>query len=355
LRYWLSTWARVNSQDYRHNLRIVRALLLVLVSLLLWPAAVSAETPAEYRAALEEAVQSAVVALSALPAEASLAEYPALRQALLRLESIDHVTGDSGANATIDNRGLVKRFLSNRDEGLRAYDSLRQLVRFLETSVQQGDWTKEVDTRLALDKVLGQPEFRSTPGPISRLLDGLRTPLFRWLEELFAGLKGMFPHTSIPLLPGAGLGLVLLVTFFLLAGGLAIFTIAFFVFTWRRAGQNMARYAALQPASAGEHKDARTAQLSAQRAADEGDYRRAIHFLYLWAILHLVEHSRLRYDRSQTNREQLRALAGGGEIPALLRSVVDAFDHIWYGHTACTATEYGHLRSTVERIVSATK
>lgn len=328
---------------------MARLLLVLLAPLLLWPAVVSAETPDEYRVALAEALRAAEAARSALPSNASLAEHPPLRLALSRLESIDRVKSAPGVEIEIDNHALVKHLQGSRDEGRKALESLRGLLAALDASAQKTGWNNGSDARAALDEVLARPEFHGgdVGNPVGRFLDELRSRLFRWLESLF-------PSLSLPQLPGVDLGKPFELVFWLIAGVLILFTLAFFAFTWRSARLNLARYAALQSRTVKQLDDAKTARLAAQQAADQGDYRLAVHYLYLWAILHLAERSRLRYDRSLTNREQIRALAEGGEIVDLLQLAVDTFDRIWYGHAPCAEAEYGQFRSTVERIVGVT-
>lgn len=323
---------------------MVRAVLLVLAALLIWPTAVWAETAAEYRSALVETAEAAGAALSTLPTDASLANHPPLRYALARLESIDLVTTESHASVVVDNRVLIARLRGSREQGVQAYDSLRQLIEALDSVVEQVERPDGADARAALDTILARPEFGSATGnPIARFLDDLRTSIFRWLEGLFTGVG----------LPGLDLAGPLEVLFWLFAGALIIFSMIFFGFTWRNARQNLARYAALPSRTVIEREDARTAQLAAQRAADAGDYRLAIHYLYLWAVLHLSKQARLRYDRSLTNHEHLRALATDGDVADLLRAAVESFDRLWYGHAACTAAEYGQFRDTVDRLVEA--
>ncbi|MBI4322385.1 MAG: hypothetical protein HY675_28160 [Chloroflexi bacterium] len=324
-----------------------RGLLLLLAGFLLWPTGVFAETPAEYRLIFEEVLQAAEAAQSSLPAEASLGDYLRLRQALARLEAIPSVTTDSGTIVTIDNRALISRLQGSRDEGRQAFETLRQLASALDASLEKAQWTGEVEPRVELHRVLSQPEFRSAgSNPIGRFLDDLRARLFQWIESLFPGLR-------VPQLPGLDLEKPGEVIFWLITAALISFVVVFLAYTWRSARLGLARCAALQDSRSTAREDARSARMAAEKAAGDGDYRQAIHYLYLWAILHMSEHGRLRYDRSLTNREQLRSLSDGGEVAELFQLAVDAFDIIWYGCAACTSNEYGHFRAIVERIVGA--
>lgn len=331
--------------------RRLLSLSIVLAALFFQPAffgKAAAETPIDYREALADTVQAAEVALSVLPATASLADHPPRRQALSRLGSIRTVSAGSAAPVAVDNSGLIRRFRGTRDEGRQAIDSTRQLLRALDVAVGKEDWTTGVDLRAGLREVLARPEFcPAGANPATAFLDNLRARLFRWLESLFAGI-------DVPQLPGINFRRGAEVLFLVLAGAMAVVSALFFAFVWRSSRHSVARYASVEGRSAVEIEDARGARVAAQRAADQGDYRQAINYLYLWAILHLAEQSRLRYDRSLTNREQLRAMADEAEIAEPLGMAVDTFDRLWYGHAACSEIEYGQFRSAVERIERAT-
>lgn len=323
-----------------------RVLLLLLAALLLWPAAASAETPAEYRAALGETLAAAEEA-ARTPGLSSLAESPRLARALQRLEAIRGVAGDGAPPVAVDNRWLAHRLYGSRNEGQEAIGGVRALLAALDTGMARAAWARDGGARRALDEVLARPEFHTpAPNPIARFLDEQRTRLFRWLAELFPGI-GMPAWGADPLGTAIGLGLLLL------AVGAAIFALTFLAFSWRNARQTLARHAALGVRQAAGPEDPEAARLAAQQAAHAGDYRGAIHFLYLWAMLHLAARGRLRYDRALTNREQLRAVEGG-EVAALLQPIVDTFDRVWYGHAPCSPSEYRQLQGAVERIVGVT-
>ncbi|MGQ9675336.1 MAG: DUF4129 domain-containing protein [Chloroflexota bacterium] len=326
--------------------RLLPTILTVLV--LLWPGLARAETPDEYRAAVADAVQTADAALSTLPPDASLADHPPLQVALQRLEAIDHVTTTTGASVIVDNSHLIQRLRGDREEGRQAIDSLRQLLGALEASAQRSEWTPAGAARAELDQVLARPEFHEVGGnPIAQFFDQLRRGLRQWLENVIPGFR-------LPELPDLSFLSPLEAVLWVIAGALVVFALAFFIYTWRSARQSLARHAALAAKLISTGEDARSAKLAAQQAADEGDYRLAVHYLYLWAVLHLSERSQLRYDRSLTNHEHLRMLPIGGEVAHLMRKVVEAFDRIWYGHATCTAVEYAQFRGVIERIVEAT-
>ena len=96
-----------------------------------------------------------------------------------------------------------------------------------------------------------------------------------------------------------------------------------------------------------------TADLALQRAQDlsvGGDFRTAVRYLYLSALLLLEERGLLRYDRSLTNREYLRSVAHQPELAATLRQVIDVFDRVWYGFQTVNASEYAQYAQQVETL-----
>ena len=88
----------------------------------------------------------------------------------------------------------------------------------------------------------------------------------------------------------------------------------------------------------------------AQAFSTEGDYRTAVRYLYLSALLLLEEQGLLRYDRSLTNREYLRSVAHKPEMATILRSVIEVFDRVWYGFQPLAAVEYNEYVKQVEQL-----
>ena len=86
----------------------------------------------------------------------------------------------------------------------------------------------------------------------------------------------------------------------------------------------------------------------AQAYSTGGDYRTAVRYLYLSALLLLEEQGLLRYDRSLTNREYLRSVAHKPELAIILRNVIEVFDRVWYGFQPLAATEYNEYAQQVE-------
>ena len=91
-------------------------------------------------------------------------------------------------------------------------------------------------------------------------------------------------------------------------------------------------------------------QKQAGEIARGGDYRAAMRYLYLSALLWLDERDMLRYDRALTNREYLERLRDNAMLRERLRPMVETFDQVWYGHAPLDAQALAAYRAQVEAL-----
>lgn len=89
------------------------------------------------------------------------------------------------------------------------------------------------------------------------------------------------------------------------------------------------------------------ARLRAEGLEAARDYRSAIRYLYLSSLLLLDERGVIRYDRTLTNREHLRQVAGKPPLFDLLRAVINTFEDVWYGFEP---VDEGFYRQYVEHV-----
>lgn len=92
----------------------------------------------------------------------------------------------------------------------------------------------------------------------------------------------------------------------------------------------------------------------AEVAEAASDFRNALRFLYLSAILHLQERGRLPYDKSLTNREYLRQAQEDTNLQATLEPAIAVFDAVWYGHKPCDAETVASYRELLQKIYTMT-
>ena len=103
--------------------------------------------------------------------------------------------------------------------------------------------------------------------------------------------------------------------------------------------------------TAQEHVETERAALArAETAAAASDFRGALRFLYLSAILHLQERGVLPYDKSLTNREYLHQAKENTHLQATLGPAVTVFDEVWYGHKPCDAETVADYRDLLRKV-----
>ena len=94
----------------------------------------------------------------------------------------------------------------------------------------------------------------------------------------------------------------------------------------------------------------RAALARADSAEAANDFRSALRYLYLSAILHLQERGVLPYDKSLTNREYLHQARTDMELHAALGPAITVFDEVWYGHKPCDAETVANYRDLLQKV-----
>ena len=100
-----------------------------------------------------------------------------------------------------------------------------------------------------------------------------------------------------------------------------------------------------------EHVETERAALArAETAEAASDFRGALRYLYLSAILHLQERGVLPYDKSLTNREYLRQAQVDTDLHTTLGPAIIVFDEVWYGHKPCDAETVANYRDLLQKV-----
>jgi hypothetical protein len=94
------------------------------------------------------------------------------------------------------------------------------------------------------------------------------------------------------------------------------------------------------------------AKSQAGQSAQSGDYRNAVRYMYLAALLQLHERGLLSYDRTLTNYEYLSHLRGNNELRGRLTPIIDTFDRVWYGSLEIDDQSFEEYRKQVEALRS---
>ena len=95
---------------------------------------------------------------------------------------------------------------------------------------------------------------------------------------------------------------------------------------------------------------AQAALTQSEVAVTSHNFREALRFLYLSAILHLQERGILTYDKSLTNLEYLHTLQAHAELQEALRPVIQVFDDVWYGYKPCNADTIANYRELLQKV-----
>lgn len=94
----------------------------------------------------------------------------------------------------------------------------------------------------------------------------------------------------------------------------------------------------------------RAALARAETAEAASDFRGALRFLYLSAVLHLQERGVLPYDKSLTNREYLHQAEADINLYTALGPAITVFDEVWYGHKPCDAETVASYRDLLQKV-----
>ena len=94
----------------------------------------------------------------------------------------------------------------------------------------------------------------------------------------------------------------------------------------------------------------KSALVRAETAVEANDFRAALRFLYISAVLHLQERGILPYDKSITNKEYLRLSHTDLDIQKTLTPVITVFDEVWYGYKHCDKQTVESYRDTLKEL-----
>ena len=253
-------------------------------------------------------------------------EGTAVRQtAVATLTAITEIELADGRSQPIDHTFLIHQL---QNEEITTAQLVQLLTAYLSSRLTWPDPTLPELDQVALDEILSQPEFQYTvdePNFLQQLWQDIRQAI----EDFFLRL---FPEGSGFRLPVGNLLAILA----------AILVALVLLYALRDLITGFSADAAMHAEDelGGQPLTADFALQRAQELSTGGDYRTAVRYLYLSALLLLEERGLLRYDRSLTNREYLRTVAHQPELAAILREVIDVFDRVWYGFQTLTASEY---------------
>ncbi len=249
-----------------------------------------------------------------------------------RLIAAREVTFANGSVA-VDNSWL-ERALAEPEADLQAIS--QRLGALIDALSQRGsDAPADAATRLA--SILNRPPFNEqpqrTPTFFGDLLDWLFRQLSRILEPFF--------RVGV----GSANGFAWLAT---IVGGILILAVMAYILL--RLRRSLVRDASAAHDDPEANLTASTARDQAAELARSGDYRTAVRYMYLSALLWLDERELLRYDRALTNREYLEHLRDNADLRNRLLPIVETFDRVWYGYAQLDAQSFEAYRRQVEAL-----
>jgi hypothetical protein len=294
--------------------------------------AATAQTPRDYWQQIDD-IQELVSRLEGEPLDVQRAR---LAAAAAQLTLVTVVSLPNGREVPINHTFLLNELSRDPPDLDRLQNLLTawQAARTTWPEAQFAEWDEA-----ALQTILSQPEFQyeiAEPTRLQRWLEDLQLRFWQWLSEIF-------PSFSTE----GGIGNI--ANFLVTAVGILVLIVVL-VYALRQLLGDFASESAIRPEDhlGDEIVTADTALQRAQQFSGEGDYRTAVRYLYLSALLLLEEKGLLRYNRSLTNHEYLRSLAHQPELAAVLHDIIEVFDRVWYGFHALEPTEYEWYAGRVE-------
>ncbi|HXF85931.1 MAG TPA: DUF4129 domain-containing protein [Anaerolineales bacterium] len=287
------------------------ALALIILSPALPARAAQDQPPITFEAywALVEKTQQALLTMATLP-EGEIRR--GLENLAAEWEKVTAVQfPNEGVIQQIDTTPLVADLRATPPNLERLLSRIEALLAAHEQYPQNLFTVQDV---VPLKQILTRPEFQWEEAQVIEMPDWLANFL-DWLDRLSRRIaNAIFRYGRLPLTIAA-------ILLFLLA----------LYFVSRNLSRSLVREAELTAQGGKGMLTSTEALQHAHTLSNAGDYRNAIRYLYLSALLTLDERGLLRYDRSRTNREVLHSVASKPQLERPLRSVIEVFDRAWYG------------------------
>lgn len=321
----------VAANHQNHTKTIAICFVWVCLLALLLPQPLAAQPTPPNRATYELWLREAFAA-------AQRGDLIGLTQAAERLTPVRAIRLPAGDTVPVNNEWLRKALEVNTPDLEAIANRLGALIDALNRPVTAPPAEATTWLRTTLDN----PPFSHPPQQaslIGRFLDWLLRQFLRLFEPINSAASG----------PASVISQV----FALVGGILVIGLIIYWVLGLRRSMVGDVRLAPTHDPDA--NLTANSALQQATLLARDGDYRTAVRYLYLSALLWLDERGRLRYDRSLTNHEYLERLRDNPPLRTALLPVVETFDRVWYGHMPLDASSFAAYRQQVEALRSLTE
>jgi hypothetical protein len=335
--------------------------LFLSVLLLLWGAAPQsfAISQAEYDHALAAVQVSLTAQVQALRSGQIPTGEPPLLAAKRALGTVRSVEAPGELPQLVDADPLIDAVrsvdsLHGAEKKAGAFEALNRQITDLRKSLMHPQRPSgRVDTAATLSSVrsvLSADEFASDPPPPPSFAQKASAWLDRWLSKLFTqNNRNTSPMPAIN--PNILQGIFILIV-------AAAFAALVYILV-KTLGQHGAKARPLglaeEEAVLVQARDNDSLLVLAEEQANKGDYRRAFRLVYLAALVALDTGGVLRFDKSKTNWEYLRALrsAGRSDIYSALTPLTREFDQVWYGLSRTDVSQYAHALAQYHALLAA--
>ena len=241
------------------------------------------------------------------------------------------------------------------DKRAEALETVGRQIETLQSEIGAGPvgGPREVDPaqiERSARTVLAGPEFASDPLPPPTLAERFAA----WLDRVLAPFNkpSTNTQTNLPSVnPQIIEGIFIVI-------GVAAFAVLVAVIV-QAIGRRGVRAKPLaldeEEAVLVESRDNDSLLALAEQQAKAGDYRRAFRLVYLAALVALDTGGVLRFDRSKTNWEYLRALraAGRPDVYSAMTPLTREFDQVWYGFGRADASHYARALAQYRALLAA--
>jgi hypothetical protein len=232
--------------------------------------------------------------------------------------------------------------LKDRKAAAERLDAVSSRLSTLETQVDApASQRKPSDARAAARAVLSRPEFQSEPAPDPSAFEKVSDKVIAWIKNHWPQWKPVNGPSWSPNIKVIYTILGILVV--------ALFALLVWVIVGA-VGRRSARSRVLAvddtETALVEARDTDSILDLADEKARAGDYRSAFRLVYLATLVALDTGGVLRFDRSKTNWEYLRALrsAGRADVYEKMQPLTLDFDRLWYGFAKAGAEDYQRAR-----------
>jgi hypothetical protein len=256
----------------------------------------------------------------------------------IQWENVDTVLMPNGTRIHVDHGFLIELLRRDPPDLSHIQNLLTQLIQTAHAWPLERNHTSDL---IPLEAILEQPEFDWTtpePSPIQRWFDEVQRKIWEFILNLLPGDLGVNFGGS-------------LLNWGLIAISLIILLLASF-YMGRSLFSSFVQEAEIE-SDENAHQQPMTAENARQRAetlSQEGNYRTAVRYLYLSALLSIAERGIIRFDPSKTNREVLQSVRHQPYLINPLKDVIDVFDRVWYGYQPIDPEHYTHYAARVDKL-----